>query len=152
MANSMWNLLKTGRGVRKLGKKRIFDLLRWGPMAAADFVAEFFETELIRAVIAARGIFGTALGPWSAGSTAVLLLRAAADSNPVGSAAFVRGGLGRFTNALAEAAKVAGVEIRTNAEVRQIRTKDGTVTGVVLRNGDEIETEAVVSGVDPKRT
>jgi len=85
----LWNLFKTGRGVRGLGRKRMFDLLRWGPMAVADFVAEFFETELIRATIAGRGIFGTALGPWSAGSTAVLLLRAAADANPVGSAAFV---------------------------------------------------------------
>jgi phytoene dehydrogenase-like protein len=104
----LWNLLKTGRGVRGLGKHGIFDLLRWGPMAVADFVAEFFETELLRAVIAARGIFGTALGPWSAGSTAVLLLRAAADANPVGSAAFCRGGLGTFTHALAESAKQAG--------------------------------------------
>jgi phytoene dehydrogenase-like protein len=148
----LWNLFKTGRGVRGLGKKRIFDLLRWGPMAVADYVAEFFETELIRATIAARGIFGTALGPWSAGSTAVLLLRAAADANPVGTAAFSRGGLGKFTNALAEAAKQAGAEIRTNAEVQQIRTKDGAVAGVVLKDGEEIAVEAVVSGVDPKRT
>jgi phytoene dehydrogenase-like protein len=148
----LWNLFKTGRGVRGLGKKRIFDLLRWGPMAVADFVAEFFETELIRATIAARGIFGTALGPWSAGSTAVLLMRAAADANPVGSAAFARGGLGNFSRALAEAAKQAGAEIRTDAEVQQIRTKDGAVVGVVLRDGEEIAAEAVVSGVDPKRT
>jgi phytoene dehydrogenase-like protein len=148
----LWNLFKTGRAVRGLGKKRIFDLLRWGPMAVADYVAEFFETELIRATIAARGIFGTALGPWSAGSTAVLLMRAAADANPVGTAAFSRGGLGKFTNALAEAAKQAGAEIQTNAEVQQIRTKDGAVVGVVLRDGEEIATEAVVSGVDPKRT
>ncbi|HKF25835.1 MAG TPA: NAD(P)/FAD-dependent oxidoreductase, partial [Candidatus Acidoferrum sp.] len=147
----LWNLFKTGRSVRGLGKKRIFDLLRWGPMAVADFVAEFFETELIRATIAARGIFGTALGPWSAGSTAVLLMRAAADANPVGPAAFARGGLGNFSRALAEAAKQAGAEIRTDAEVQQIRTKDGAVTGVVLRDGEEIAAEAVVSGVDPKR-
>jgi phytoene dehydrogenase-like protein len=148
----LWNLFKTGRGVRGLGKKRIFDLLRWGPMAVADFVAEFFETELIRATIAARGIFGTALGPWSAGSTAVLLLRAAADANPVGTAAYSRGGVGDFSRALAEAAKQAGAEIRTDAEVQQIRTKDGAVVGVVLRDGEEIATDAVVSGVDPKRT
>jgi phytoene dehydrogenase-like protein len=148
----LWNLLKTGRGVRSLGKTGIFDLLRWGPMAVADFVAEFFETELLRAAIAARGIFGTALGPWSAGSTAVLLLRAAADSHPVGSAAFPRGGLGSFTRALAESAKQAGAEIRTDAEVQQIRIKDGAVTGVVLSNGEEIAVEAVVSGADPKRT
>jgi phytoene dehydrogenase-like protein len=148
----LWNLLKTGRGVRSLGKTGIFDLLRWGPMAVADFVAEFFETELLRAAIAARGVFGTALGPWSAGSTAVLLLRAAADSHPVGSAAFPRGGLGSFTRALAEAAKAAGAEIRTDAEVQHIRIKDGAVTGVVLSNGEEIAVEAVVSGADPKRT
>jgi phytoene dehydrogenase-like protein len=147
-----WNLLKTGRGIRSLGKSGIFDLLRWGPMAVADFVAEFFETELLRAVIAARGIFGTNLGPWSAGSTAVLLLRAAADAHPVGSAAFPRGGLGEFTRALAESAQKAGAEIRTNAEVQQIRTKGGAVSGVVLANGEEIACEAVVSGVDPKRT
>src|SRR4029077_15535398 len=86
-----WNLFKAGRSVRSLGKHGIFNLLRWGPMAVADFVSEFFETDLIRAVIAARGIFGTALGPWSAGSTAVLLMRAACDTHPVGTAAFPRG-------------------------------------------------------------
>jgi phytoene dehydrogenase-like protein len=148
----LWNLFKTGRGVRGLGKKGIFDLLRWGPMAAADFVSEFFETELIRAVIAARGIFGTALGPWSAGSTAVLLLRAAADPHPVGSAAFPRGGLGSLTRALAESARHVGAEIRTQSEVEHIRLKNGAVTSVVLSDGEEIPTEAVVSGVDPKRT
>ena len=147
-----WNLFKTGRGIRGLGKTGIFDLLRWGPMAVADFVSEFFETELVRAVIAARGIFGSALGPWSAGSTTVLLLRAAADAHPVGSAAFPVGGLGEFTRALADAAKHAGAEIRTNAEVQQIRTKSGAVAGVVLTDGEEIACEAVVSGVDPKRT
>lgn len=147
-----WNLLQTGLGVRGLGKKGMLDLLRWGPMTVADFVAEFFETELLRAIIAARGIFGANLGPWSAGSTAVLLLRAVADPHPAGSATFPLGGLGEFSRALAEAAKSAGAEIRTNAEVAQIRVKNGAVAGVVLANGEEIECEAVVSGVDPKRT
>ena len=148
----LWNLFKTGRTVRGLGKQGIFDLMRWGPMAVADFVAEFFETELLRAVVAARGIFGNALGPWSAGSTAVLLLRAAADPHPVGSAAFARGGLGNFTRALAESAKQAGAEIRTDADVQQIVLKDGAVSGVVLRGGEEIAADAVVSCADPKAT
>jgi len=147
-----WNLFKTGRGVRSLGKTGMFDLFRWGPMAVADFVAEFFETELVRAVVAARGIFGNALGPWSAGSAAVLLLRAAADPHPVGSAGFPRGGLGTFTRALGESAKQAGAELRTDAEVERIFVKDGAVTGVVLKGGEEIGAEAVASGVDPKRT
>ena len=148
----LWSLFKVGRDFRSLGKRRMFNLLRWGPMAVADFVAEFFETELLRATIAARGIFGTALGPWSAGSTAVLLLRAAADPHPVGSASFPRGGLGALTHALAESARSAGAEIRVNAEVAQIRVKDGAATGVVLADGQEIAADAVVSGADPKRT
>ena len=148
----LWNLLRTGHKVRGLGKKGMLDLLRWGPMAVADFVAEFFETELLRAVIAARGIFGANLGPWSAGSTTVLLLRAAADPHPVGSSTFPRGGLGEFSRALAEAAKKAGAELRTDAEVAHIRTKSGAVAGVVLANGEEVACEAVVSGADPKRT
>lgn len=147
-----WNLFKTGRGVRRLGKAGIFNLFRWTPMAVADFVAEFFDTELLRAVIAARGIFGNALGPRSAGSTAVLLLRAAADPHPVGSAAFPRGGLGSLSRALAESARQAGAEIRTGAEVARIRIKGEAVTGVVLKGGEEIAVEAVVSGVDPKHT
>jgi phytoene dehydrogenase-like protein len=147
-----WNLFKTGRNIRGLGKNGIFNLLRWGPMAAADFAAEFFETELIRAVVAARGIFGTAMGPWSAGSTAVLLLRAAADPHPAGSAAFPRGGLGALTSALAGAARQAGAEIRTGAAVQHIQVKNGGVTSVVLCDGEEIAADAVVSGVDLKRT
>src|SRR5260370_25055312 len=98
-------------------------------MAVADFVAEFFDTELLRAAIAARGIFGANLGPWSAGSTALLLLRAAADPHPVGSAAFPRGGLGEFSRALREAAQKAGVEIPTNAAVGNITTNNGPVSG-----------------------
>jgi phytoene dehydrogenase-like protein len=147
-----WNLFKTGRNVRGLGKNGIFNLLRWGPMAVADFAAEFFETELVRATIAARGIFGTALGPWSAGSTAVLLLRAAADPHPVGTSAFPRGGLGALTRALADSARKAGVEIRTSAKVEHVRVRNGAVSSVVLADGEEIATDAVVSGVDPKRT
>jgi phytoene dehydrogenase-like protein len=148
----LWKLLKIGRKVRGLGKKEMMRLIRWGPMAAADFVAEFFETDLLRAAIAARGIFGAAMGPWSAGSTALLLLRAAADPFPVGNSAMPRGGMGALTAAMAAAAKEAGAEIRTGAEVSQILVKDGRVTGVALSGGEEIAAKAVISGADPRRT
>src|SRR2546423_11070176 len=71
----LWNMLKTGRAIRNLGKKDMYRLLRWGPMAVADLAAEYFETELLRAVVAARRIFRTFLGPWTAGSPLVLLIR-----------------------------------------------------------------------------
>src|SRR5438552_1120617 len=148
----LWGMLKTGRSIRNLGKKDMYRLLRWGPMAVADLVAEYFETELLRATIAARGIFGTFLGPWSAGSSLVLLIRAAADSHPAGTAWFAAGGMGSVTQAMASAAKQAGAEIRSGAEIIHIRIKDGAATGVVLSNGEEITAKAVISNADPKRT
>jgi phytoene dehydrogenase-like protein len=148
----LWKFLKLGRKVRGLGKKEMMRLIRWGPMAVADFVAEFFETDLLRAAVAARGIFGAALGPWSAGSTALLLLRAAADPCPVGNSAIPRGGMGALTTAMAASAKQAGAEIRTNADVQKILVKNGAVIGVVLSSGEEIAAKVVVSGTDPRRT
>ncbi|MGB0006975.1 MAG: NAD(P)/FAD-dependent oxidoreductase [Candidatus Sulfotelmatobacter sp.] len=148
----LWSMVKTGRALRNLGKRDLYRVLRWGPMAVADLVAEYFETELLRAVIAARGIFGTFLGPWSAGSSLQLLIRAAGDSHPAGSAFFAAGGMGALTQAMASAAKAAGVEIRTGAEVIEIRIKDGAATGVLLGTGEEISANAVISNADPKRT
>ena len=148
----LWSMLKTGRALRNLGKRDMYRVLRWGPMAVADLVAEYFETELLRAVIAARGIFGTFLGPWSAGSSLQLLIRASGDSHPAGSAFFAAGGMGELTQAMASAAKAAGVEIRTAAEVIEIRVKDGAATGVLLSTGEEINAKAVISNADPKRT
>jgi len=151
-SGDLWSMLKTGRALRNLGKRDMYRVLRWGPMAVADLVAEYFETELLRAVIAARGIFGTFLGPWSAGSSLQLLIRAAGDSHPAGSAFFAAGGMGALTQAMASAAKAAGVEIRTAAEVIEIRVKDGAATGVLLGTGEEINASAVISNADPKRT
>jgi phytoene dehydrogenase-like protein len=148
----LWSMLQTGRAIRKLGKKDMFRLLRWGPMAVADLASEYFETELLRAVIAARGVFGTFLGPWSAGSALVLLIRAAADPHPAGSATFAGSGMGAVTQAMASAAKAAGVEIRTGAEVIEIRVQNGAATGVLLSTGEEIQAKAVISNADPKRT
>jgi phytoene dehydrogenase-like protein len=148
----LWAMLQTGRALRKLGKKDMYRLLRWGPMAVAELVAEFFETELLRATIAARGVFGTAMGPWSAGSSLVLLIRAAGDPHPAGSSFFAIGGAGAITQAMSAAAKEAGAEIRTSAEVKEIRVKDGAATGVVLANGEDISAKAVISNADPRRT
>jgi phytoene dehydrogenase-like protein len=148
----LWGMLQTGRAMRKLGKLDMYRLLRWGPMAVADLVAEYFDTELMRATIAARGVFGTFLGPWSAGSSLVLLIRAAADPHPAGSTVFAEGGTGALTKAMTVAAISAGAEIRTGAEVAEVLVKDGVATGVVLRGGEEINAKAVISNADPKRT
>ena len=151
-AGEVWDLLKTGRRFRKLGRREGFRLLRWLPMAAADLVAEWFSTDLLQAVIAARGIFGTTAGPWSAGTGAVLLLNAAFDPEPGGSSVTVKGGPGALTQALADAARDAGATIRLEAPVARVTVRDGRATGVVLQDGTEIPARAVVSNADPHRT
>jgi len=150
--HDLWGMLQTGRSIRRLGKKDMYRLLRWGPMAVADLVSEYFDTELLRATLASRGIFGTFLGPWSAGSSLMLLIRAAADRHPAGIASFAEGGMGAITRAMAAAAQQAGAEIRTGADVIEISVGNGLANGVVLSNGEEIQAKAIVSNADPRRT
>jgi len=151
-ANNLWELLSTGRKIRGLGEKDLYRVLRWTPMAIADLMSEWFETELLRGTIAAPGIFGTFLGPWSAGSSATLLLRAASDSNLAGAASYIAGGAGALTQAMAAAAQAAGAEIRTSCQVVRINISDRTATAVVLEHEEEIQARAVISNADPKRT
>jgi phytoene dehydrogenase-like protein len=151
-AGEMWDLLKVGKRFRGLGRTDGFRLLRWGPMAAADLVAEWFETDLLQAAIAARGVFGTAQGPWSAGSGAALLLNAAADPAPGGSSVMVKGGPGALTAAMADAARSAGVTIRTGAAVARVMVREGKAAGLIMEDGTEITAGAVVSNADPRRT
>ena len=148
----VWELLKTGRRFRKLGRQDAYRLLRWMPMAVGDLVGEWFSTDLLQAAIAARAIFGTAAGPWSAGTGAVLLWNAATDPVPGGSTVTVKGGPGALAQALAEAATEAGATIRVNAQVAQVLIRDERATGVRLSDGSEISADAVISNADPRRT
>ncbi|MEP6568626.1 MAG: NAD(P)/FAD-dependent oxidoreductase [Acidobacteriota bacterium] len=151
-AGELWNLGKLGRSFRGLGKQDGYRLLRWGPMAVADLVAEYFETETLRAVVAARGIFGAFAGPWSAGTSTGLLWQAAMDGHAIAPAAFVKGGMGALTQALASAARNAGVEIRTGARVEKIEAAADRASQVVLKSGEEVPARAIVSGADPRTT
>ena len=148
----LWNLAGLGLKVRGLGRKDEYRLLRYGPMAVADLAAEWFETEPLRAAVAARGIFGAFAGPWSAGTSAPLLLQAATDGHAIAPASFVKGGMGALTQALAKAATAAGAEIRTHAEVTEVQIKNSKASGVVLSSGEEIPAQAVISNADPKTT
>ncbi|HJP64919.1 MAG TPA: NAD(P)/FAD-dependent oxidoreductase [Actinomycetota bacterium] len=145
-------LLRVGRAFRRLGPRAEREILRVLPMPVADFV-EDFRTDALRGVLAARGIQYAAMGPRSAGTTAVFLSDAAwADRGAAGSAAVVRGGPGALAEGMVAAARSFGVEVRTGAEVTAITTSDDRVTGVAVANGDEAAAPMVISGLDPKRT
>ncbi len=145
--------LKLGRTFRGLGTHDSRTILRVLPMAVADLVAEAFETDGLRAAIAWRGIRYCAVGPWSAGTAAILLMDSTGnDGGAAGETVFAKGGPGALSAALLSAARAAGAEVRTGAEVTAITSRDGRATGVVLASGEEIAARAVVSGLDPKRT
>jgi len=151
-ANDLWQLGKVGLSFRGLGKRDEYRLLRWGPMAVADLVAEWFDTELLRAMVATRGISGAFAGPWSAGTSLGLLWQSALDGSPFSPTTFVKGGLGALTNALAKAANAAGANIRTGVEVERIETTTDEEIRVVLKSGEEIQSRLIVSNADPKST
>lgn len=145
--------LKVGKAFRRLGAKQSRELTRALPMAVADFVAESFETDAVRGAIASRAVQYTAMGPWSAGTTAVLLNDSAGnEGGAAGQATFARGGPGALVDALVAAARAFGADVRTGTEVVRITTSDARATGVALATGEEISARAVVSGADPKRT
>lgn len=148
----VWHLLQLGRKIRSFGRERLYQLLRWAPMAVGDFAAEWCENEVLQAAVCARGLFGAMAGPRSAGTTAGWMLQAALEREPAGAPTFVLGGPASLAAALAVAATSAGAEIRRNAEVRTIVVGDSGVTGVVLASGEEIATSLVVSATDPKRS
>jgi phytoene dehydrogenase-like protein len=146
----LWNLLGTGRAFRALGRRDEYRLLRWGPMPVADLMDEWFESPLLMAALAAPGLSGTMLGPRSAGSALVLLMQEA-HRRLAGGTLRVRGGPGALTQAMADAARAAGAEIRTGTRVERILIADDRVTGVVA-GGAEIAADRVLSAVDPKTT
>ncbi len=145
--------LRLGRTFKGLGRDAGRTILRVLAMAVADYVAESFGADPVRAAIAWRGVRYTSMAPWSAGTTKVLLDDAAgSDGGASGETVLARGGPGALADALASAARAAGAEIRTGVEVVAVRTdRDGRATGVALASGEEIDAPAVVAGIDPKR-
>ena len=107
-------------------------------MPVADFVGEWFESEPLRATVAAAGVLGGFAGPRSAGTTAALLWLGAGADQPIAPGWTAIGGIGAVTAALAAAARAAGVEIRTGARVLRILVRDDACRwgGAGLRRGD----------------
>ena len=128
-------------------------LVKLMTMSAADFLEEWFETDVLKATMSASGIIGTFLGPRSPGTAYVLLHHYMGEIDGHFRAwGFAKGGTGAVAEAIASAAREAGAEIRTDAPVEQVLVRNGRVTGVALANGDELHANVVSSSLDPRRT
>src|SRR5215831_1859941 len=138
---------------RELSSDERYTLVQLMTMSSADFLDQWFETDVLKATMSASGIIGTFLGIRSPGTAYVLLHHYMGEiDGAFRSWGFSRGGTGAISNAIAEAAREAGAEIRTEAPIARIIVKNNRAQGVVLQNGDEIYGDVVSSSVDPRLT
>jgi phytoene dehydrogenase-like protein len=150
------DLMETAELVKHLGgvdQKVIHDLVRLLTGSAADFLDDYFESDILKGYIASSGIIGTKVGPMSQGSGLVLLYHSLGEHDGhFGAWSFHKGGNGGFTQVLARAAQAYGAEIMLNAPVASVITKNGAAVGVALQDGTELTATTVVSALDPRRT
>ncbi len=146
-------LVYLGKRFHALGEAQMYDTLRFWTMSAADFLDEYFESEIVKAHFAGSSIIGTALGPRSPGTAYVLLHHYMGDiDDAVGAWGFARGGMGSVSASMASSFQASGGTIRTDAGVQRIITRNGHAAGVLLEDGTRIDAPTVVSNLDVKRT
>ena len=146
-------LLGMGRRFQKLSADDKYNQVQLMTMSAVDFLDQWFETDVLKATMSASGIIGTFLGVRSPGTAYVLLHHYMGEiDGAFRSWGLSRGGTGAISNAIADAAREAGAEIRTETPIAKIILKNGRAKGVVLTNGDEIYADVISSSVDPRLT
>jgi phytoene dehydrogenase-like protein len=146
-------LAALGSRFRKLDKKVLHDAVRLLTGSAADFLDDYFESDILKGYLASTSIIGTKVGPYSQGSGLVLLYHLLGEHDgEFGAWAFHKGGNGGFTQVLARAAQSFGVEIKLESPVQKVITENGRATGVALADGGEYHATIVVSALDPRRT
>jgi phytoene dehydrogenase-like protein len=149
----LMRMASTARPFRDLGPRGLHRMVKMMTMSSADFLAEYFESEVLMAPMAVSGIIGTYLGVRSPGTAYVLLHHYMGEIDGAMRAwGFSKGGTGQISLACAAAAESYGAEIRTEAPVAQVLMRGGEATGVVLEDGEEIHAKTVVSSVDPHLT
>ena len=149
----LMDLLFLGRRFQSLPDQDKYNQVQLMTMSAVDFLDQWFETDVLKATMSASGIIGTFLGVRSPGTAYVLLHHYMGEiDGAFRSWGLSRGGTGAISNAIAGAAREAGVEIRTETTVSRILVKEGAAVGVVLDNGDYFTANVVASSLDPRQT
>ena len=149
----LMELLTMGRRFQKLSTDDKYNQVQLMTMSAVDFLDQWFETDVLKATMSASGIIGTFLGVRSPGTAYVLLHHYMGEiDGAFRSWGLSRGGTGAISDSIANAAREAGAEIRTESPIAKIILKNGEANGVVLDNGDEIYADVISSSVDPRLT
>jgi phytoene dehydrogenase-like protein len=146
-------LATLGSRFRRMDKRVLHNVVRLLTGSAADFLDDYFDSDIVKGYLASSSIIGTKVGPRSQGSGLVLLYHSIGEHDgEFGSWAFHKGGNGGFTQVLARAARSFGTEIVVDSPVTEVITRGGRATGVALADGTEYHASTVVSALDPRRT
>jgi len=146
-------VLGLGRDFARLPERQQAAFIGLMTMSAADFLAQWFETDPLMATMSASGIIGTYQGVKSPGTAYVLLHHYMGEIDGAFRAwGIPRGGTGGVSNAIGSAAQAQGAEIRLEAPVARIMTRAGRAVGVALESGEEIYARHVLSSVDSRLT
>jgi phytoene dehydrogenase-like protein len=146
----LWQL---GRAFNQLSELQRSVFVQLMTMSAADFLEQWFETDPLKATMAASGIIGTFRGIRSPGTAYVLLHHYMGEIDGAFRAwGIPRGGTGGVSAAIASAARSYGAHIRTEAPVERVSLKNGRAVGVALESGEEIEARVVLSSADARVT
>jgi phytoene dehydrogenase-like protein len=146
-------LVGLARSFGRLAERQQAVFVQLMTMSAADFLDQWFETDPLKATMAASGIIGTFQGIRSPGTAYVLLHHYMGEIDGAFRAwGIPKGGTGGVSLAIAGAARAAGAEIRTEAPVARIRTSGGRAIGVTLDDGEEVDAGVILSSADAKVT
>jgi len=149
----LFRLGKIGWNFRKLGRDLGGEALEILTGAATPILNRWFESEELKATIATDAVIGAFASPSMPGTAYVLFHHVMGECNGVrGVWGYVRGGMGKLSESIASAARSYGAEIRNDAEVANIITKDGKAVGVALKDGTEFRAAKVASCADANVT
>jgi phytoene dehydrogenase-like protein len=148
----LWRLFKLTRSFQKMGSG-MSEAIEVLTGAARPLLDRWFESDQLKATLATDAVIGAMASPSMPGTAYVLFHHVMGETNGKrGVWAYVKGGMGGLTQALASVARAHGAEIRTDVDVRRILVKNGAVTGVSLADGQEITAKVVASNADANVT
>lgn len=151
--NELVPWFRAGMDLRRMGNAEMMAFMRVLPMPVTDFLDEWFETPVLKAALGMTGVAGCMQGPRAAGTTFMFLYHAlGAGEAGFRASRFVRGGIGKLSEALAQAARLHGAEICTGAGVKGIHWQGKRAAGVILEDGERIFSQMVISSADPRTT
>jgi len=150
--HDLWPIFRLAKPLRAAGRRQLNEFARVLTMPASDLLNEWFESPVLKGSLAANGVRSISWGPQEAGTGNLLLHRWAAAGGQPRSGDLVKGGIGRLTEAIADAARSAGCVIRTGATVSKAAVAKGRARGVILEDGEELSADTVVSSADPRTT